>query len=961
MAQDDSTETIADNPRKLHQKREREREAPARLGRYVILSELGRGGMSIVYVAYDPQLDRRVALKVVRGAKLSQAHRARLHREAQALARPSHPAVVTVFDVGDLDDDTFVAMELIDGMSLREWIKTPRTWREVVRVIVAAARGLAAAHAAGIVHRDIKPDNIVLATNGSVKLVDFGLARDLGDRSVETGEFPSDDLDLAAGSYDSGSHPSGAQPSGSHPSGSHPSGTHSTGSGSSRKLEAVTQFGHIVGTPAYMPPESRTRHAEVDERSDQFSLCVTLYEALFRQKPFQVSRKGVLDRGELPTVADDPSSDKRSLAAPPPRDTEVPAWLQKVVSRGLAIEPSHRYPSVDALILDLDRDPARTRLRVAAAAAALIGVAGVATFVTSRMMPSETAAGPTCETGDDRVAKVWNPERLDGMRKAAQSRGAPWAVGALEAFAARIETYGAEWKTMYLDACQATRVRGAQSEEALDLRMSCLDQRLEELGALVTLMADADLELLRKAGSVVDNLPRVAACADVKALRQVVRRPTDPAIVSRLDSLDRSLARLSALNAIGNASKAVELADELIKDAEAIGYAPALAQAMYWKGRSIVDRGGGAEAEAVFDKTFAAALSAGEDQMAADVAARLAQEALWAAKLPEFERWQRFAHALANRSGAEAVSFFTDQLGCMANHYYGKPRTRFACLQELARRAPDGRPNEWLVTLLGIAASEAGAPGESIKWLERGVELSRSENGADHPRTLEMRAYLCKGLNDAGDYKRSATECRDAVARLKKSAPDDRLLLARLELYLGDAEEKLGHIDDARALFDAAIAEGDDEVKLEARTSLSMLTGKHSAGATAIAEYRRALEETVKVFAQFNPRHPNIVAARHELGNALLKHGQAAAALTELARADADAELDEISPLELAQIRFARSQALLRAQPTARADARSLAADALAIYVRVAPDTERFRKERAAIEAWITQLDVRTP
>src|SRR5215207_8792928 len=219
----DETETLADGPRT----RERKRAAPTRLGRYMILSELGRGGMSAVYVAYDPQLDRRVALKVVRGEQLTEAHRARLHREAQALARLSHPSVVTVFDVGDIGDDTFVAMELIDGMSLRDWLMTPRTWREVVQVVVAAGRGLAAAHAAGIVHRDVKPDNIVIAKSGAVKLVDFGIARDLGDRTAESGEHPVvDDLELAAGSVDTA--------------------REASSSGSLRKLDSITRVGNVV-------------------------------------------------------------------------------------------------------------------------------------------------------------------------------------------------------------------------------------------------------------------------------------------------------------------------------------------------------------------------------------------------------------------------------------------------------------------------------------------------------------------------------------------------------------------------------------------------------------------------------------------------------------------------------------------------------------------------------------------
>src|SRR4051812_2804948 len=346
-----------------------ERRVGMLLGRYVVLDEIGHGGMSVVYAAYDPQLDRRVALKVVRGDKLTEAHRARLHREAQALARLSHPSVVTVFDVGDVENDTFVAMELVDGKTLREWCKQARTWREVVAVMAAAGRGLAAAHAAGIVHRDIKPDNIVVGDDGSVKVVDFGLARDLGDRSIDSvdgtsGESESED-DLALSS---------------------------NSSSSMRKLEQITQHDHVVGTPAYMPPEQRSRGTDADERSDQFSFCATLYEALYKQKPFKASKKMVLDREQQLTIADRPGVSPRTLAAAPPPKTAVPVWLQKVVSRGLAVDKQHRYPSVDALLRELDRDPQRTRRIIALGATALVGVAAVATLVTWRLMPAKAAA-----------------------------------------------------------------------------------------------------------------------------------------------------------------------------------------------------------------------------------------------------------------------------------------------------------------------------------------------------------------------------------------------------------------------------------------------------------------------------------------------------------------------------------------------------------------------------------------
>jgi eukaryotic-like serine/threonine-protein kinase len=938
---DEPTETVVDGLRRSGARRVAAPVVgaqPTLMGRYVVLSELGRGGMSVVYAAYDPELDRRVALKVVRADQLSATHRARLHREAQALARLSHPSVVTVFDVGDLATDTFVAMELVDGVSLRDWLKQPHTWREVVRVVVAAGRGLAAAHAAGIVHRDVKPDNIMLAPTGAVKLVDFGLARDLGDRSIDSSELLSEDpvmppeigSELTSSSSSSGS------------------------MNAAKPLEAITQHGHIVGTPAYMPPEQRGKKPEADERSDQFSLCATLYEALYHQRPFTTSKKEVLDRHELVTVAERPGPDSRTLAAPPPKGTDVPAWLQKVVTRGLAVDPRQRYPSVEALLADLDRDPARTMRRAATAAGVLVAVAALATVVTWKMMPTQHAAAPTCGTGADRIAQRWNGDRRDELARAAATRGGVPAVSAMAVFGARVEHYAADWQAMFHTSCEATQIQHTQSAEAMDLRSACLDRRLAELGALVDVMHDAGPEVLRKAGETVDGLPPIADCGDLKALREVVRRPSEPAIARRLDAIDGDLARLTALYAIGDMTKTLALGDTVIKEARDAGYAPQLAEALYWRGRAIADRDGGADAEAMFDQTFAAALAAGQDQRAADAAARIAQEALWAAHLPEFERWSRIAHALAARSSATNVTRFVDQLGCMANHWTGRVRTRLACLRELAARK-DGTPDEWLVTTLGIAASEAGEPAEAIHWLERGVELARAENGADHPRTIEMRAYLCHGLSTLGDFDRAAGECRDALERLLKIAPDDHALVARLQLYLADTQTALHRPDDARPLLEAALAGGDDEIKLAAKSELSELAGKKSDAAAAIAEHRDSLAETTKVFAPFNPHHPNILAEHHELGIALLEHGDAAGALAELTRADEDADPTEISPLELAQIRFARAQSLVKAHGD-QVKARALASGALDLYRQHAPDTARFRDERAEIEHWLATV-----
>ncbi|HHH29550.1 MAG TPA: serine/threonine protein kinase, partial [Polyangiaceae bacterium] len=202
-----------------------------RLGRYEIRACAGIGGMGVVYEAYDPELDRRIALKVLRPHHRGEGSR-RLSREARALAKLSHPNVVSVFDVGSEGDRVFIAMELIDGSTLREWLDEVRSRAEVLEAFIEAGRGLAAAHERGLVHRDFKPDNVLVGEDGRVVVTDFGLARH---------RFVSDTDD-------------------------------------------VTRDGAIVGTPAYMAPEVRSG-GDVDARSDQFSFAVALYQALHGHLP----------------------------------------------------------------------------------------------------------------------------------------------------------------------------------------------------------------------------------------------------------------------------------------------------------------------------------------------------------------------------------------------------------------------------------------------------------------------------------------------------------------------------------------------------------------------------------------------------------------------------------------------------------------------------------------------------
>ena len=278
-----------------------------RVGRYTVLDTLGRGGMGVVVSAHDPVLDRRVAIKLVRAADAGSAeeHRARLVREARAMAKIRHPNVVSVYEVGEHEGQVYLAMEEVEGGTLRgRYREEAYRWRQVLADFAAAGRGLAAAHDAGVVHRDFKPENVFVDRDGRVLVGDFGLV----------------DAGASAGGPADGDEP---------------------------LRERLTRGDVVVGTPAYMAPEQHTGEG-VDARADQFAFCVALYEALFGTLPFT----GETRRDYVRAIA-------RGEIAAPPAERKVPVWLWETIRKGLSADPSQRYPSMRALLADLGSDPRR--------------------------------------------------------------------------------------------------------------------------------------------------------------------------------------------------------------------------------------------------------------------------------------------------------------------------------------------------------------------------------------------------------------------------------------------------------------------------------------------------------------------------------------------------------------------------------------------------------------------------
>ncbi|MEO8702651.1 MAG: serine/threonine-protein kinase [Kofleriaceae bacterium] len=272
----------------------------SKIDRYEIVKRLGAGGMGIVYEARDTELERNVALKLVkpRGISIEDAQR-RMRREAQAMAKLSSAYTVGIHDIGTHGDKVFIAMELLRGGTLRDWMREPHDWREVTELFLKLARGLSDAHSAGIVHRDFKPENVLLGGNGEVRIADFGLARSCG--SIESVD-----------------------------------GT------PAKPVVPMQTASELAGTPAYMSPE-QLQEAPTDVRTDQFSFAVAFYEALEGTRPFAAA-----------------GSDFTAIAAavleaqPRAWQKSVPRWLRETIAKGFARDPEQRWPSMDLMQRELE-------------------------------------------------------------------------------------------------------------------------------------------------------------------------------------------------------------------------------------------------------------------------------------------------------------------------------------------------------------------------------------------------------------------------------------------------------------------------------------------------------------------------------------------------------------------------------------------------------------------------------
>ncbi|HEX8699453.1 MAG TPA: tetratricopeptide repeat protein, partial [Myxococcaceae bacterium] len=813
------------------------------LGRYVLLDRIGLGGMGVVFAAYDPELDRKVALKLLRsdwaaGPGAVEA-RSRLWREAQALARLSHPHVVTVHDVGVHGESLFIAMDFVDGVTLTRWLKAqPRGWTEVLDCFLQAGRGLAAAHAAGLVHRDFKPDNVLVGRDGRVRVTDFGLAR------------------ISAGPREEGA----ALPL------------------SPSSAESMTQQGILMGTPAYMPPEQMDG-TPADARSDQFSFCVALYEGLYGERPFTGDSPSALAR----TIRESPPT--------PPRDSRVPTWVRRALLQGLAADPSARHASMDVLLSALTRKPLWVRWRSAAAvvgAAALVG--GGVGFLGARHQDTTRCTG-----FERRLSGLWDADRKAKLEAAFRASGMPLAEAAWASTSRTLDAYAASLVSMERDSCEATHVRGEQSERLLDLRGVCLDRRRESLRAAVDLMLQADRAVLEKAPEASHALPSLQRCADREALSSLAPLPEDPAVRQKLSALQSVMAEAHALYETGQNTRALARVKEAVEGLRALRYRPSEAAALHLLGKVESAAGQFPQAWEAHNEAQRAALAGRDD----DLLLRALMGQMYAelegkGQIPEAERTTRLAEAVLERVGetSEAAGIYHRFRGLLL-YRKGEHAQAMASLRRALEiwekvLGPEHPQLTDAHTGMGIVLNAQGRYDEALVHYRHALEVIRRAYGPEHPLCAVHLNNMATSLRLQGKVSEAVTVQTEALALSERGLGPEHPSTGMMRANLGDALLRQGKAREALAQYERALpvlTAAHGRVHQRVASVLMSVGNAHSdlaEGPQAEAAYAEVLALQQKLLG---PEHPEVALTYNNLGALMLEMERYAEARRLLLRA----------------------------------------------------------------------------
>lgn len=750
-------------------------------------------------------------------------------REAHAMARLSHPNVVAIYDVDTEGDSVILAMELVRGETLARWLARDRSrsWSQIVAAFVGAGRGLAAAHAASLLHRDFKPANVLMGDDGRARVTDFGLARSHGSSNASV---------------------------------NHTSGSETAPQDGGSDLDE-TGADAWLGTPEYMAPEQH-EGGVVGPAADQYAFCVSLWEGLTGTRPFQAPDEEILawtkQRGTLPW----------------PKRVLVPKAIVSAITRGLAVDPGDRWPSMDALLAALASVPGRQRRQIVfgtslATAMAFLGVAWAGW--------QQQAA--RCTGAPSLIAEAWDAPRRERMREAMFATNVIYAADAWAYAGSRLDAYAADWASMHRQVCEATTVHHVQSAEVMDLQMACLHRAKVQLAAVADVLSGADAGVIERAHDVVGRLPPLEGCEDVEALRSDVPPPRS-SDRKAVEALRVELAQANALHHAGKLREAGERIEAVAERAREIDYAPLHTEVLHARGLSAVSSAAWDEAELALEQALRSALRSRQIDEARVVATLLTETMARVRFRPrEALAYAETARALVRPSDdlsmaavRAAMSAALSEQGRLA---LAQSELRAAiALSEKAHGGAHPDIANLKYELSNLLTRQARYQ-EAVDEARASAEIIEQTLGKEHPGVALARGVLGNALTDLGRYEEAVVEQQATLELWSRLLGPDHPFVATARVNLATVYREQGRIPEAIAETRAALASLADRpdytTTAVARVNLGAYLRDQGDFAAAEVEIRLGLQATERIYGAENPI---MIRIHNNLGNILHDAGK---------------------------------------------------------------------------------------
>ena len=724
---------------------------PATIGRFEVLERLGSGGMGIVYAARDPDLDRKVAIKVLRGPYLGERARERILREAQAIARVRHPNVIHVYETGSQDDEVYLAMEFVEGETLRRWqADGSRNLDQILAAYRAAGRGLAAAHRVGLTHRDFKPDNVLVDGEGHVRVLDFGLARGAEpDTPTEEGLPTQEEPSL----LDS----------------------------------PLTATGTLMGTPAYMSPE-QARGGRITPQADQFSFCAALWEAVYGKRPF-ASHEGddllAALRGDI--EPDTPPPDRASRR------------IERALRRGLSLDPAARFESMDDLLSALPRDHLESRRhhwRLAGGATLLVLCFGGLNGLRQGQLDDDTR----CPDASQYLDGVWDEKTRAALKKHFYAQEQSFTEVAWTRTSEALDAHADAWVIAYSTTCDSL-VKSDNRDPVLLEQGACLRWRLKQLSTTVDVLLDADPLLLSEASSMTSRLGLVDDCEDPEKTQRLLRLPEDHDQALAVQELRMRISGANSLIQARDEAGAAELLETIVDEARELEHQPVLAEALV-RYAHVLSRTDRDLAEQYFREAIEVAGDSGHDVAAADAWLSLVQHLLAEQQrmdeaeslLPAAEFAVRRLEDPRRRARVDIIWGGLD----LRRANYDEAQERYRKAIETLEGAGYEDDDLYAAALSRMAGLELERlqPERALEIAERALQVAEYVHGPGHPGTIGPLANGAGAHLQLGHLPEARALYEEMLAAWRSVHDEDKYTAFAIDL-IGAVDEREGKLDDA--------------------------------------------------------------------------------------------------------------------------------------------------------------------